>query len=61
MVVFFAVLLVVAQGVAVQNIGGKFFHTMGRVSVISTSSSPLTSEGKTNTRLGASVGIGLMH
>ena len=41
--------------VAVQNIGGEFFHVMGRVRGIATISSLILSEDKTNPRLGTSV------
>ena len=43
--------------VSVQIMGREFFHTMGRVRSIATISSPLPSEGETNTSLGAFVGI----
>ena len=43
--------------VAVQNMGVKFFHSMGRVSGIATRFSMLLSEVKTKPSLGASVGL----
>ena len=46
----------VTISVAMKNMGGELFHSMGTVSVIVTSSSPILSEGKTKTTLGASVG-----
>ena len=42
--------------VAVQNMGGNFFHPIGRVSSIATNSLSSPSEGKTSSGLGASVG-----
>ena len=42
---------------SVDNIGGEFFHPMCRASGIATSYSSFPSEGKTNHRLGASIGF----
>ena len=46
--------------VAMHNIDGGLFHTMGRMSGIYTSSSPLSYEGKTNPRLGVFIGFNSM-
>ena len=45
-----------AVSVSVQNIGGKFFRPIGRVSGITTNFPSYNSEQKTSSRLGDSVG-----